>query len=193
MPSGPAHPGAPPPPVGSPGYRPPPVAPGGRPLADFGERLLAYLIDGVVLAAAAVVVALLALPVLLALGRDWAAEADNPSVGEALQLTGGILAVTLVIIVIVVGFSYLYFVQWMYRTGQTWGKRALNIRVVPADPTRPLSRADATKRWLVRDIGGMLVPLFSWVDGLWQLWDQPLRQCLHDKVAQTVVVRAERR
>ena len=31
--------------------------------------------------------------------------------------------------------------------------------------------------------------LLPWLDGLWQLWDKPLRQCLHDKAADTVVVK----
>ena len=35
----------------------------------------------------------------------------------------------------------------------------------------------------------LYVPFFSWIDGLWQLWDQPYRQCLHDKWAGTVVVK----
>jgi hypothetical protein len=30
------------------------------------------------------------------------------------------------------------------------------------------------------------------VDGLWQLWDKPFQQCLHDKAAGTVVVKLTR-
>jgi len=30
------------------------------------------------------------------------------------------------------------------------------------------------------------------VDGLWQLWDKPFQQCLHDKAAGTVGVKLTR-
>jgi hypothetical protein len=32
-------------------------------------------------------------------------------------------------------------------------------------------------------------PLAGFGDGLWQLWDKPWQQCLHDKFAGTVVVK----
>ena len=35
---------------------PPPLSPGGQPLADFGTRLLAYLIDAAIITAVAMVV-----------------------------------------------------------------------------------------------------------------------------------------
>ena len=38
----------------------------------------------------------------------------------------------------------------------------------------------------------VIVPFFNWIDGLWQLWDKPYQQCLHDKVAQTVVIKVNR-
>ena len=37
---------------------PPPVSPGGQPLADFGNRLLAYLIDAAILVGVTMIVAL---------------------------------------------------------------------------------------------------------------------------------------
>jgi hypothetical protein len=36
-----------------------------------------------------------------------------------------------------------------------------------------------------------VVPGLGWVDGLWQLWDKPWRQCLHDKFAQTLVIKLD--
>ena len=46
----------------------------------------------------------------------------------------------------------------------------------------------ATRRWLV-EVGCGLIGVVALLDGLWQLWDQPYRQCLHDKWPQTVVVK----
>ncbi|MBL7254527.1 RDD family protein [Actinoplanes sp. LDG1-01] len=84
---------------------------------------------------------------------------------------------------------YFYAVEYMHRTGQTLGKKAMKIRVVPLDPALRLTRGMAAKRYFVEYIGGMFVPLFSWVDGLWQLQDKPYQQTLHDKFARTVVVK----
>ena len=84
--------------------------------------------------------------------------------------------------------QYIYEVEMMFRTGQTIGKKAMKIRVLPVDPTVPLTRKMAFKRLAVQ-IAGAIVPGLSWVDGLWQLWDKPWRQCLHDKFAQTLVIK----
>jgi hypothetical protein len=65
----------------------------------------------------------------------------------------------------------------------------MKIRIVPIDPSRQLTRGMAAKRYLIEYLAGSLVPFFSYVDGLWQLWDKPYQQALHDKVAQTVVVK----
>ncbi|MBM2617258.1 RDD family protein [Actinoplanes sp. LDG1-06] len=84
---------------------------------------------------------------------------------------------------------FVYAVEYMHRSGQTFGKKAMKIRVVPLDPAQRLTRGMAAKRYLVEYIGGMFLPFFSWVDGLWQLWDKPYQQTLHDKFARTVVVK----
>jgi hypothetical protein len=82
-----------------------------------------------------------------------------------------------------------YQVELMYRSGQTVGKRVARIKVIPIEPGAPLTRKTAAMRWLVEHIVGGFVPLFQWIDGLWQLWDKPFQQCLHDKAAHTVVVK----
>ena len=65
----------------------------------------------------------------------------------------------------------------------------MKIKVVPLAPGATLTRGMAAKRYLVEFPGGIFVPFFSYVDGLWQLWDKPYQQTLHDKFAQTVVVK----
>ena len=35
----------------------------------------------------------------------------------------------------------------------------------------------------------LLEPFLGYLDGFWQLWDKPYRQCLHDKWPRTVVVK----
>ena len=58
-------------------------------------------------------------------------------------------------------------------------------------PARALTRQMAFKRYLVQHVATILVPGLNWIDGLWQLWDKPYRQCLHDKFAETVVIKLD--
>ena len=60
---------------------------------------------------------------------------------------------------------------------------------VASDPAARLTRTMAAKRYAVEFVAGVCIPLFTYLDGLWQLWDKPYLQTLHDKFAQTVVVK----
>lgn len=211
LPSGSLQPGALPPsalpPAGAPvpHPRPPyppqphPLSPAGEPLAEFGDRLVAYLLDRLIIGAASLV---LMLPVFVIFFRYWfdLIERLNASGGDPfndpassdfavwdfmLPFCGMYLLVFAVTLIV----SYVYEVEMMFRTGQTVGKRLMKIRVVPLDPARPLTRGMAAKRYLVGWVVGILVPFFNYLDGLWQLWDKPYRQCLHDRFAETTVVK----
>ncbi|GIM93489.1 RDD family protein [Paractinoplanes toevensis] len=179
-----------------PGYyyvpvRPPvPASPGGLPLADFGTRLVAYIIDVAVLGAAAIVLAVPGFFLLFAQLPDPQTFAYDTGPGRMMrEFLLPLLLFELAFYVLVLLLYYLYVVEYMHRSGQTIGKKAMKIRVVPLDPTRRLTRGMAAKRYLIEVVCGTFVPFFSYVDGLWQLWDKPYQQALHDKVAQTVVVK----
>nr|BFE67397.1 hypothetical protein GCM10020092_006980 [Actinoplanes digitatis] len=92
------------------------------------------------------------------------------------------------LVLMLVGY-YVYNVEMMFRTGQTVGKKLMKIRVIPLAPGAALTRGMAAKRYLIEYICGVFVPFFPYLDGLWQLWDKPFQQTLHDKVAKTVVVK----
>ncbi|GAB1820224.1 hypothetical protein HerbRD11066_33880 [Herbidospora sp. RD11066] len=86
------------------------------------------------------------------------------------------------------------------RDGQTIGKKVMKIRVVKLG--HPAQGGIDTETSIKR-IGVMFGPqllsfipfvgfignVFLLVDGLWPLWDKPLQQAIHDKVAGTVVVK----
>ncbi|GAA2551143.1 hypothetical protein GCM10010435_21650 [Winogradskya consettensis] len=196
---GPPPPGGywPPPPGSGPhGYRPMPVplSPDGRPLADFGTRLLAYMIDSALLSAVATV---LFLPIYIWLitstfdnmattYSDPYATPDPSAFIDDLFVPFLLLELGLVLFVLIA--YYVYYVEMMYRGGQTFGKKWLKLQVVPLEPGAKLTRGRAAKRYLVEFVGG-LVPFFSFVDGLWQLSDKPYQQTLHDKAAGTVVIK----
>jgi uncharacterized RDD family membrane protein YckC len=174
------------------GYLPPaqPLAPTGQPLAEFLDRLLAVLIDGAILFAASLV---LLVPAVIAMVAVIAANAHiDEDTGEATTdafpalVVFGIFAVVLLLTFVL---NYIYEVEMMYRRGQTIGKRVMKIRIICTDPAAQMTRGVAAKRWLANIVAGSVIPFWRWIDGLWQLWDKPYRQCLHDKFANTVVVK----
>ena len=175
------------PPYQQPTYRPmppQPLSPGGQPLADFGSRLLAYILDGLIVGGAAMVVALPVFFIVFFSMLDTTAEAPETGafIGRILLLEVGLLAVLLV-------GHYFYYVEMIYRSGQTVGKKVAKVRVVPIDPSVRMTRGIAAKRFLAHIVAGTVIPFFSYLDGFWQLWDKPYLQTLHDKFAQTVVVK----
>ncbi len=76
------------------------------------------------------------------------------------------------------------------RNGQTPGKQVVSIRVVP-EAGGPLPFGTGVVRDTVAKniLGTATGGLFSLVDFLWPLWDDR-SQALHDKMANTLVVRA---
>lgn len=181
---------------------PPALAPNGQPLASFGDRFLAYLIDYVIYFGVSLI---WTIPFMIWwLGRvsefmnDLANQDMNtdtqpppPDFSMFLDLYLPMIYFALATTVLAAAFTYVYWVEIQRsRGGQTVGKRVMNIRVIPADPAlAELGRGGYVARWAMQWLVGMVVPLFSLLDGLWQLWDKPLQQCLHDKAAKSVVVK----
>jgi uncharacterized RDD family membrane protein YckC len=172
---------------------PPPLSPGGAPLADFGNRLLAHLIDVAIITGVALVVSIPAFLVFFFVFAPTAVGDVNPDGTLPPDFFGrfiaGALLLELGVLLFILAAYYVYSVEMMWRTGQTVGKRVMKLRVVPIDPRLTLTRGMAVKRWAVQFVVGSIVPLFSYLDGLWQLWDKPFLQALHDKAAQTVVIK----
>ncbi|WP_089004139.1 RDD family protein [Micromonospora rifamycinica] len=200
------QPGGPPPGWPYPTWpgRPPEPRPHGVPLAGYGARLLARLVDfGVVLLLNAVVNGWFVwryfeetAPYLReALRRAMAGDSSReglPAIGEQ---AGGL---QIAILVIATALWFAYEVPTTAAGGQTLGKRLLRIRAVPVDADQPLGFGRATRRWSTMGMPTLLWfccgfgLLLQFVDAVSALFDHPLRQALHDKRAQTVVVRVPR-
>jgi uncharacterized RDD family membrane protein YckC len=170
-----------------PGYRPVAVAPDGQPLAGFGDRFVARLLDGLILGAVGLVLAIPVFVIVFARLSSLPADGSEPPDFGPFLLT--IFALEAGLFVLILAATYVYEVEMLYRSGQTIGKRVMKIKIIPMQPGAPLTRGAATRRWLVGQVAASFVPLFNWLDGLWQLWDKPYQQCLHDKAAGTVVVK----
>jgi uncharacterized RDD family membrane protein YckC len=165
-----------------------PTSPGGEPLADFGTRAGARVIDALIVGAFSLVlvipVYILLFAMVLGQADSWTATSGPPS-GVLLTFLG----IWGVMFALVLLLQYLYEVEHLLRGGgQTFGKRMMKIRVVPVDPGEPLTRKHAALRWLAMVGMGFVGPL-QLIDFLFPLWDKPYQQTLHDKAARTVVVR----
>jgi uncharacterized RDD family membrane protein YckC len=197
------------------GYAPPPgypVAPGygyppvpvpatadGVPLAGWWWRVLAMVIDIVLLST---VVTILAAPVWLPIYEAFAAYfqavveaaqagAAAPPVMDPNQLVP--VRAQVILTALSVGLGLVYHAGFLRWKGATPGKLTCRLRVVPVDQGRhpgPLGWGAVITRaaiWVLPGISSLLA-LFTVVDALFPLW-QPKRQALHDLAAKTQVVR----
>jgi uncharacterized RDD family membrane protein YckC len=86
------------------------------------------------------------------------------------------------ILTIVIGIAYFVYFEGG-PTGQTLGKKMLNIRVIDANRGGPIGYGRALLRYVVEAIfSGILL-----LGYLWMLWDRE-KQTWHDKAASSVVV-----
>jgi uncharacterized RDD family membrane protein YckC len=173
--------GGQPPPYGTPaqpGYGPPAPAAGGyvadppgyymgRVLANWPQRVGAYLIDDLIAG----------IPAFLALIL-FSGSAPNETASAGAVLVS----------------SLLYLVSlgiWIYnrailqgRTGQSWGKQVLKLRLVRMADGQPVGGLIA----FVRDLLHILDALVCYIGFLFPIWD-PRRQTLFaDKIVNTVVL-----
>ncbi|MFI5081717.1 MAG: RDD family protein [Streptosporangiales bacterium] len=189
---------------GTPGQPAPSYGTGGRlardpALAEWWQRLLARLVDDVILIILTSPVWILGLLPLFRriqrlasqypdLSQPAAAQAFNDGVNQLIAgMVGTFLLIGAGIGVVSFGYDWLQHGLW----GQTIGKRVMGTKVVTADTRSPISGQAACGRAavyalvpVVPSVGG----LFALINESWLLWD-PRRQCLHDKAAGTVVVK----
>ncbi|MFF9273585.1 RDD family protein [Streptomyces griseosporeus] len=159
-------------PYGGPGGPADPLA-GMPPLADSGKRTLARIIDMILVG---VVVWLLTLGFHV---DEYTVDGDRIEVGKSL----GQSAIAAVLYV-----AYDTFL--IARTGQTLGKKLLNMRVANLDDGANPSVQNSLLRALVLWIPFAFCCACVWtaISGGWSFFDKPYKQGLHDKAAKSVVV-----
>ncbi|WP_026189912.1 RDD family protein [Salinispora mooreana] len=207
-PPGAPHPGpAGGPPPGAPyptwpGHQPEP-RPHGLPLAGLGARLAARLIDIAVVLVLNVVVNFwfvwqyiqqMSPPI----AELWRRIVDQDTTTEPLPAAGDQAGgLQIAILLIATALWMAYEVPSMASRGQTFGKRVMGLQVLPVNAVAPLGFGRALRRWNTLGLPTLLWFccvgfLLQLIDSLSPLFDRPLRQALHDKRAQTVVVQLPR-
>jgi uncharacterized RDD family membrane protein YckC len=135
-----------------------------QPYAAFGWRLLAYIIDSLIV------------------GIPFGIIAGILRVGSSSSGTYGLSGVESLVFI-----AYLAY-MWSSR-GQTIGMIPFNLKVVDADTGGPLTMAKALIRAVVLYAEVLFcICIVGLVGALWMIWD-PRRQAIHDKAAGTVVLK----
>lgn len=176
-------PGSPPPPYG---YQ----TDGGlgAPYAGFGARLGGYLLDGLLYGLLSLVFVIPAIVFGVMAFDDCQSYTDfdgNTSIecGPG-QLNGGLLAVAIVLGVVGYLVIAVIYIRALGRTGQTWGRKIVGVKVVGKESGQPIGVGKAFGRSLVE----VLVSGNCVLGYLWMLWDRD-KQTWHDKIVGSVVVR----
>ncbi|MGW4893402.1 RDD family protein [Kitasatospora sp. NPDC004240] len=157
----------PPPGYGQPGHGqagPGPV-PGMPPLGSWPNRILARLIDYLLVQVVAILIVL-----------PFASLTDRSGSAGSFWLACAIWLI--------------YEGVMVSRDGQTLGKKAMKVRVAMLiDGSTPTPAASWT-RSAVFILPAVVCCAGLWwlIDGLFGVFDKPYRQCVHDKAAKTVVV-----
>ncbi|GAA4930611.1 putative RDD family membrane protein YckC [Nonomuraea thailandensis] len=142
----------------------PPLTP--LPVAHLGSRLAAALLDFVAMGA-----------FIILLTTTWPGGDGASSPFEN-------LLVWALIGLFVATYSQVTTSRW----GGTPGKLICRLRVVAVRDGGPLGYGRALLRH-VSHVVMWTLPVLSLLNVAYCLWDRPLRQCLHDKIVSSVVVR----
>ena len=164
----------------------------GVPLASWGRRLGAWLIDGVILVILTFIGARLFVPGYIDTISQFADAAGAQDQAAINALTSQLTSESAKAGLVSWAITAVYCIAFWTTTAQTPGKLAVGISVRRADQPGPLDLLTSVRRRLLSIVqilpvvGGIYFLVFL-IDYLWPLWDDK-RQSLHDKVAQTQVV-----
>lgn len=162
-------------PYGGPYGAPDPLA-GMPPLAGRGRRLVARIIDGI----------LIGVPVGLIMWFVVGGVSYTSTTGDDSGKQAVVSGVTML--------AYLVYEGVMLTSrGQTVGKMAMKIRVAMLENGAiPTAQAGWVRAaiYTLPEVIPCCGTIFWLLNVLWCTWDKPYQQCLHDKGAKTVVVSA---
>jgi len=176
------------------------MTPDGVPLSGWWKRVLARIIDNII-------ISIVALPFIFApLKRGYdtfaeyfrevmaSVEAGDSAVPPqpTAELAGPILQISLTVLALYL----VYEIAMLTLSGATLGKKIVGISVRLRDKAGPPPLAAVLKRTAVKEAAslvgsiplvGALASFFGLIDSLWPLWDDK-KQAIHDKVGATNVV-----
>ncbi|MEA3177763.1 MAG: hypothetical protein QOI59_1286 [Gammaproteobacteria bacterium] len=156
-------------------------------LAERGTRLLAASIDELILLGISLPMVFGAVPAIISM----VSGGTDPELIDTGDIVRAMLGGPGTIVTVVALIAWCVITAWFVAAnGQSIGKRLVGIKVVRTDG----SRASFARIFVLRNVVNGLPNLLPYVGWLYQLVDplliyQESRQCLHDRIADTIVVR----
>lgn len=168
---------------------------GPQPYASWGARVGAALLDGLIIGVVPTILYVVAgfvaasrtvsVPDTSYCGTNYQCISD--AYHNANNTSTPVFAVILMVVAALITLAGgLFMIAKEGSTGQTPGKKALNIRVVREANGQPLGFGLALGRKICHAVDGPLCGLGYW----WPLWDEK-SQTFADKIVSTVVVRTQ--
>jgi uncharacterized RDD family membrane protein YckC len=151
--------------------------------AGFWRRLAGLILDAVLYTLALIVACIPGVVFVGVAVQDCVVDQEIACPPGALKITP--LVVGLVLLAAAVVGIFAIYVRSMGRTGATWGRTIVGIRVVDIDTQEPIGIPRAIGRTLFENI---ISANILYLGHLWMLWDKN-RQTWHDKVTNSTVVR----
>jgi uncharacterized RDD family membrane protein YckC len=156
--------------------------------ATFGQRLLALIIDGIIIS---IVYFVILTPIITVLGFGIASEAQNldsmteeEATSAAMGMAGGIIAAVGTAILAVYAIQLLYYsIMESSKYQGSVGKIAMGIKVVDLNGNR-VSFGTA----FIRAIGKLISGMIMYIGYLMAAFTEK-KQGLHDMIASTLVVK----
>jgi uncharacterized RDD family membrane protein YckC len=174
----------PPPQQTPPSWAPPPLEPGPAPgvrFASHGPRLLAYIIDGLIVGV--VLIAVIVLLSILVFGGSWMAGLRNEDFQNMSPAAVGTIVSFVLLVTSLSLASFLYFPFFWARSGQTPGMKLFGLYVVRDTDGGKISGGQA----ILRLFGYWVSAFVFYLGFIWILIDAR-RRGWHDLIAGTVVV-----
>ena len=159
-----------------------PTTPQRAPLASWGSRAGAYVIDGLVVGVPSSIV-------FIALLGGTLGDNDGKW-----AFVAGIVAWVFIAIVIALLYAPLLMIRSGERNGQTWGKQLIGIRATRDNGQQWDFWSAALREVVLKNlavvVASFIIPVLPWfLDYFWPLWDDENR-ALHDMGASSHVVEA---
>lgn len=153
------------------------------PVADFGSRFLALLIDSLITLVGLV-------PMVIGLVVLVLSGPDTDELGYSVEGTGDGGQAAIGALLFVLGLVVMWGIHlWnrvfkMGRTGQSVGKKAMGLKLIHEHSGEPIGAAAA----FGREVLSQVINQIFFLSSLWMLWDDN-KQTLHDKIVSSTVIK----